>query len=381
MEELRGQIRSFETVSMPTPSPLDYECVPGLGHVCCYFRRGVGSHSMPPSFKYRRILIAAALGVMAVAVHGFHYGIEDETIYLPAVKLLLNPALFPHDTELVHAQTRLTLFPPLMAGLSYITRIPLQWVFFLVYFLTTFLLVLALMRLGERLFDQPNLRHYTVLLVIPILTMPVSGTALFIMDQHLHPRNIATVMILFALTAILDQRPVAASVYLLAAFAMHPLVALYGICLVAFQKWRSACVALLFLGLIGVRLVLGNAPASWSVAMSSVHYYLVTSWDWYNWIGILGPLIGFEIYSRWAHRRGLQVLSALCRHLLVYGVVFLIMALAISWVPWLYRLAPLQPMRHLQLLYILFFVITGVFLAEQFARFRRNIWKFGRAHF
>ncbi len=142
---------------------------------------------------------------MALAIHGYHYGIEDEAIYLPAVKQHLNGALYPFDSIFFASQTRLMLFDEFMAGLSRLTHLPLDWTFFSVYCLSTFLLVLVLRQLAERFFQDERARWASVLLPSALLTLPVAGTALFIMDQHLHPRNLATIAMLFALVAALDR--------------------------------------------------------------------------------------------------------------------------------------------------------------------------------
>jgi hypothetical protein len=44
------------------------------------------------------IVFLTLITTLALAVHGFHYGIEDEAIYLPAVKKNLDPALYPFDS-------------------------------------------------------------------------------------------------------------------------------------------------------------------------------------------------------------------------------------------------------------------------------------------
>ena len=62
-----------------------------------------------------------------------------------------------------------------------------------------------------------------------MFTLPVAGTALNMADQHLHPRNLATAMILLAVWRILDGKRWQAVPLLLVAFLMHPLMAAMGI--------------------------------------------------------------------------------------------------------------------------------------------------------
>lgn len=39
------------------------------------------------------------LTAAAVALHGYHLGVEDGEIYIPAARKLLHPALYPYATE------------------------------------------------------------------------------------------------------------------------------------------------------------------------------------------------------------------------------------------------------------------------------------------
>ena len=50
----------------------------------------------------RRIRCKDLLGLLlltlaALLIHGYHLGVEDQAIYLPAIKHHLNPSLYPFD--------------------------------------------------------------------------------------------------------------------------------------------------------------------------------------------------------------------------------------------------------------------------------------------
>lgn len=57
---------------------------------------------------------------------GYHPGIEDDSVYLAAVKSNMNPALYPHDAEFFRTQLQATLFDKWVAGFAYWTGIPVQ---------------------------------------------------------------------------------------------------------------------------------------------------------------------------------------------------------------------------------------------------------------
>jgi len=62
-----------------------------------------------------------------------------------------------------------------------------------------------------------------------MLTLPVSGTAVYLADQHLHPRNMATALVLLAVSRILRDKRWQAVPFLLVSFVLHPIMALLGI--------------------------------------------------------------------------------------------------------------------------------------------------------
>ncbi|MGD0014313.1 MAG: hypothetical protein ABSD56_07815 [Bryobacteraceae bacterium] len=318
--------------------------------------------------QWKRILGVLIIAILALLIHGYHYGIEDEAIYLPAVKQHLNGALYPFDSAFFDSQSRLTLFDEFMAVLCRVTHLPPDWVFFSVYCLSTFLFVLVLRQLAERFFRDARARWASVLLPSALLTVPVAGTALFIMDQHLHPRNLSTIALLFALVAVLDKRRVTALVWVALAAAFHPLMALYGASLLSMFAWRT--LRLHFLGfalfLPFAWFLLPPASAAWRQAIEP--YYFLSEWAWYEWVGILGPLVLLMACGRWAASRELPLISFGTRTLVLFGVFYFLVAATVTFVHRFAQLAPLQPMRSLQLIYLFLFFFAGGIAGQTYGR-------------
>ncbi len=141
--------------------------------------------------KYRTILFLLLLTVAAVLVHGYHPWAEDAEIYLPGVEKILNPKLFPVGQEFFASHANLTLFPNLVAASLRVTHFPMETGLFLWHIASVFLLLLACWELSGVLFSSARARWGAVCLVAALLTIPVAGTALYIMDQYLNPRNLA----------------------------------------------------------------------------------------------------------------------------------------------------------------------------------------------
>jgi hypothetical protein len=71
-------------------------------------------------YRRERSLAAAlvtALTLLALLIHGYHPYAEDGGIYLPEIKRLLDPRLYPYGAEFVVGHLRYSVFAPLVAGL------------------------------------------------------------------------------------------------------------------------------------------------------------------------------------------------------------------------------------------------------------------------
>src|SRR5438477_1901116 len=167
--------------------------------------------------------------IAGFAVMGYHPGLEDDGIYLAAVKADLNPALYPHDADFVRLQVQATVFDNFMAGFVRVTRIPVPWAELLWQFLSLYTILWAAYGVAQRLFPEAPARWVGVALLAAMFTLPVAGTALNIADQHLHPRNMATAAILLAVDRILARQVRVAVALLLIALAVHPIMAAFGI--------------------------------------------------------------------------------------------------------------------------------------------------------
>src|SRR5262249_1821325 len=158
-----------------------------------------------------------ALGIL---IAGYHPGAEDDGVYLPAIKRDLNPALYPHDSEFFVVQLQATIFDKSIASSVRATHLPLGWVILAWHCLAIYLVLLGCWRISSRCFRKAYARWASVTLVSVLLTLPVAGSALYLVDQNLHPRALATAAILAAVVAVLDRKYLWAGAWLALAVAM-----------------------------------------------------------------------------------------------------------------------------------------------------------------
>src|SRR5271169_4254762 len=130
----------------------------------------------------------ALLSGFAFLIVGYHPGLEDDAFYLAAIKQNLNPALFPHDADFFRLQFQATIFDKLIAWSVRLTHVPLAWAALVWQFAAIFFVLHGCWRISRRCFSRPEAQWAAVTMIAVLLTLPVSGTAIGLVDQHLHPR-------------------------------------------------------------------------------------------------------------------------------------------------------------------------------------------------
>ena len=338
----------------------------------------------------RDYLFLAGLTVAAIFVHGYHLGTEDQAIYLPAIRKLLDPALYPHDSELFLPQTRATFFGNLIAFLVRHTHLSCAAVLFIVQVTSIYLILLGCLKLTQRLFHEPAAHWAGTCLVASLLTIPVTGTALYLVDEYTHPGALATFALLFTLLGVFPEKtpgePVDRGrlrfrqllwmlIWVALAASVHIQMAFYGVLLLLLllvkmpRRSRSLPIA----AVLPFRSLWEPASAAWKKAARTRTEHYLLLWHWYEWLGIIAPIAILEGYSRLARRHQLPRVAYLCRRLALFGL-FGLAAGAILTIPSaLERLTPYQPMRTFHIIYLLFFLITGALFGNWILK--KSAWK------
>ena len=220
-----------------------------------------------------------------------------------------------------------------------------------------------------------------------MFTLPVAGTALYIFDQHLHPRGPATALILFAVSRILAKRQWQAAPLVILAFVLHPLMGALGIsfCCVltifeplqlGFRWWQRTPVAeeaTTAVALIPFGWVFDPPSKTWLEALQSRHWFRLYQWAWYEWLGVIGPMVIFWAISRFARKRGELMLARLTMAVLVYSCFQLAVGMIILGPQSLIGLSTLEPMRYLHLVYVFLTLIGGAYLGRYVLK--THVWR------
>jgi len=324
-------------------------------------------------------LLLLLLTAGAFIILGYHPAAEDASLYIPQIKKLLNPALYPFGDEFFQSHARLTLFPRLIAASVRTTHLSLDSMLLFWHLLTIFLLLLGCWKLSGLLFRERGARWAGVTLVAAILTIPIAGTALYLMDEYVNPRSFALFAAVFSVADAMKRKYAAVIFWTVLAAIIHPLMWVFGAMLVVLIVWLrgTTCVphrpaiaaAACFLPL-GISFA--YPPAAYRQAIQLRHFFFVLRWHWYELLGIVLPVLLLWWLGRIARRNGLANLDVLCRALVIYELVFSAISVAIC-APRLLALLRYQPMRSLQLLYLLLFLIVGGLLQQWLLRNR--VWR------
>jgi hypothetical protein len=334
-----------------------------------------------------------ALSAGAFLVHGYHPFSEDAETYLPGIEKILHPRLFPAGDEYFEAHAHLTLFPHLISFTVERLHIPFDWSLLLWQVASFFLFLFACWHLARRVFPGRRAAWAGVALVAALFTMPVAGTALYVMDPFLNPRNIIAFAVIFAIVNVLERRYVWAVVFLVFGISVHPLMTAFAVsfCILyaVIDRWPQAAGVSKTLmekrradpALPAVVLMLSpikglfEAPTkAYEMVALNHRYQFLTRWTWYELLGALAPIAifwGFSEIGRVREWRNLQLVS---RTMTIYGAIYFVIGLTVSIPHRLEAFSLVQPMRSLQLLYTLLLLFGGGLLAEYVLRNRAWRW-------
>jgi len=348
--------------------------------------------------RHRSVFLITALSAYAFLVHGYHPFSEDGGLYLAGIKRVLAPGMYPHEAGFVLGHLRFSLFAPALAFAVRVSGLNLEVVLLLVHWMSIWITLWAAWMLAERCF-QGKARVAAVALLATWLTLPVAGTSLMLMDPYVTARSISTPCTLLALVFALDlfqrwqreyvlDRWTVAKLGIVFALAatMHPLMAAYGFgCVlalgVATTRWRRSwiagaaalCAAAVIVAAI-LRLAAQPESSDYRQVAMSRYYWFLSRWQWYEWLGLLGPMaiLTFTAFPR--KNRDTEAATILARMSLTVATAAVLVALLFAWPNATNLLvARLQPLRIFQIVYVVMILIVGAQLSVWLGN-RRTRW-------
>lgn len=318
-----------------------------------------------------------------MAVLGYHLGSDDAEIYVPAIKRAADPALFPFGSEFFMHHARLSLFSNLVGDSARLLRMPIDWAIFLWHAASVFLLLVAARQLLRACFQSHRAQWAGVGLLAALLAVPVAGTALAIMDPYVTARSLSTPFTLFAIAGFAAGHYKRGLLWLLLTALIHPQMGVYGaafLACLAIEPWLAQWVKRPALGagvasaaVIPGSFQFGPARGVYREVLFTRSYFFVSRWEWFEWVGVLAPLLALWWFSRKPPAGTLPPFRRLSRALLLFGLAFTAAGVVLV-SEHLENFARLQPMRSFHLLYVVFFLFLGGLAGDYLLKNRTLRW-------
>jgi hypothetical protein len=326
----------------------------------------------PVRYPFLRLFLLACA---AVLVEGYHFGVDDAEIYIPAIKRVFNPRLYPFGAEFFESHAHLSLFSPLVGDTARLLHISVETAVLLWHIGCIFFLLVAGWQLAQTFFRTARAHWGAVTLLAALLPVPVAGTALVLSDNYLSARSFSAPFALLAIGFVLRGRLRMGFVWLVITALFHPQMAVYCAAFLGLYWYidRSSQTAgqpvqLLALAAPSAGLLhsfsLQPATGAYRTVLYSRTYFFAGGWHWYEWIGAVAPLLLLALFASRTPRGASAAVAKTSRVLIVLGafstVVFLIFSVSHRFD----NLTRLQPMRMFHLVYLLMFVMIGGVLGE-----------------
>jgi len=318
------------------------------------------------------------LTLAALLIHGYHSGVEDGEIYVPAAKKLLNPNLYPFAPEFFLSHGHLSLFGSILAWTSKLTHMSMDWTLLAWYVVSLFAILSSSWLFVAACFLNSRARWTAMLVVTAVLAMPATNTGLLLVDPYLTARSLSTPLTLFALASLLEKRFVRVAIAVLITATIHPqmivyLVFLAGVILVAERKEapvrKPVPVLASVIGILPTGFHLTRATGPYREALYSRDYFFLYNWAWYHWLGMLAPLAILAWFWKGDLRGTRPAFQKISFALIPFGLLSIVAALILCSSPSFDMFARLQPLRSFHLITLLFVLllagIAGEYLGER----------------
>lgn len=242
---------------------------------------------------------------------GYRYGASDQAFYIPAILEQLDPALFPRDSVVLDAQTKLTLIDEVIAALVRTTGLELPAIFAVLYAVALSLFATGAWMIGRRLYVSP----WTTVGLLAALSLrhAIARSGTNTLEGYFHPRTLAYALGALAIAYFLRRSFAVVAGLLLLGAAVHPTTAVwFGIWLAvaaaiaepALRKWvlvalaagSGAAVWAVTAGPLAGRLI--PLDEEWRTLLATKDYLFPLRWPAYAWI----LNIGYLPIIVWLHR-------------------------------------------------------------------------------
>jgi hypothetical protein len=327
-------------------------------------------------------IFALVLTPFALVVHHYKFVNDDQILYIPFLRRIVEPSLYPGDYFFDQAQANISLFEDVFVWP--VRWLGLEWTMLIGYLIAQFAILLCLFTLARSLTTRRGAYLAMILFILPV---SLGGTFVRTYDNYFNPRTFALPLSLLTLTALWGRKPLAAAILASLQLLLHPLSGLHvwlvSVLMLAWWAYKHQVrkeslsgAAVLLLGTLG--LLVWNAggtgglwlDAEWkAVLWQRTPYVFLASWKVHDWIS-LGIYLMLGIVGWGSRRRDPRTTHLSLAVLVAVLGATLLVALGVDWLG-LAPLAQLQIARSWRLVVVLA-VVFGADLV--FVLYERKGW-------
>ncbi|MCM8787209.1 MAG: EpsG family protein [Candidatus Omnitrophica bacterium] len=167
------------------------------------------------------IIFIFCLILLLIKLIPYQYGVEDQVIYLPFIKKLINQNLY-QDDYLFNYHSEASIFFKIIK-VVYPLFNSLEKTFSFLYSLTLFFIFLGIYKFSQSLFNSRIISLITLL----IFMFPkwVGGTGVLTYENYFLPRLLATPFLIFSLYFLINKKIKSSAMFALSSFIIHPVSA------------------------------------------------------------------------------------------------------------------------------------------------------------
>lgn len=325
------------------------------------------------------ILRLGALTAAGLTIHGYHLGVEDGEIYIPAARKLLHPNLYPYASEFFLSHERLSLFAQILAWTARLTHLSMDWTIFIWYVASLLAMLVSCWLLVAVCFSSPRARWCAMLVITAALAMPATNTGLLLMDPYLTARSFSTPLTLFTLASFLDRRYVRVGAAMVLTATIHPQMVVYLLFLIGTiwvvehaKKAAREPVAVLtsVVGVLPTGFQFYPATGPYREALYSRDYFFLYNWTWYHWLGMLAPLAILAWFWKGNLRGTREGFALLSFAMIPFGLLSIAAAALLCSSTSFEMFVRLQPLRSFHLITLVFVLLLAGVAGEYLAKGR-----------
>jgi hypothetical protein len=247
----------------------------------------------------RALILAAGALLFAIVATlntaGYRYGAGDQAGHLPSVLRHLDPRLFPRDSALIDAQSRLAVFDEVLARAMSVIPASLEAWCFALYVATLALLYAGLIRLGGAYLQS----GWALAAFVAVATIRhrIARTSANTLEGYFHPRQLAFAIGIIGVAETMRARPWTALAAAIVAGVVHPMTGLWflawiGVALFVEQPSLRRVLAIGggVAAAAGVALLAGGfllterMDEAWLATLAGKDYLFATDWGPLPWI-------------------------------------------------------------------------------------------------